>query len=109
MADEQPKTETPHKKFTITFDIEGKMVDKDTPISEQALEALYNMGCPRTLKIERLRIIEVDQVSGEPLKVEEPKAEEPKAPEAPARDQECGMHPPKPEAAAAPAEASEKK
>ena len=31
------------KKFVVRFEVEGTMVDKDTPISEQALSDLIEM------------------------------------------------------------------
>jgi len=55
------KKAAPHRKFKVSFEIEGRMVDKDTPISRESLEDYFNMSCPKGLKIERLEVEEVEE------------------------------------------------
>jgi len=52
----------PYKKFKVSFEIEGRMVDKDTRIGKESLEDFFNMSCPKGLKIERLEIEEMKEI-----------------------------------------------
>lgn len=49
------------KKFIVTMVVEGCMMDKDTPISEDALSAYFELKyqCPKGLKVNGVAVTEM--------------------------------------------------
>lgn len=60
---EVPRENRLLKKFTLSMQVDGDMMDKDTPISEAALAAYFEMryACPKGIKISRIEVKEIKE------------------------------------------------
>lgn len=49
------------RRFSVTLEVEGAMLDKDTPIGEQSLVDFFQMqfACPKGLKLLRAEAREI--------------------------------------------------
>ena len=52
----KPAERPPVKRFMVKIEVEGAMVDEDTPVSQQSLVDLFQMrfACPKGLKLLRV-------------------------------------------------------
>lgn len=62
----------PRKKFSVTLLVEGDMLDKDTPISEESLAALFQLQfqSEKVIKILRTDVKEVKEQNEPPINQE---------------------------------------
>jgi hypothetical protein len=64
---QEPARETPkQKKFTVTLVVTGDMLDKDTPISAESLQAFFEMQYASS-KGPKVNFIEAKEVVPEPI------------------------------------------